>query len=257
MAVQPKDSDVFKREVDEELRRERVNSFVARYGWLLIGGAVLLLAAIGGWIWWQNSQEAQAGQNSDRLIQVVEQLDQNNAKAAAPTIDELANSNREGYRIAAQFARANAQVQTNAVPAAIETLKGVAGNEDAPQPYRDAALIRQTQLEYDRLPPAEVEQRLRPFAQAGNAWHGSAGEMLGIALMRQQKMQEAGRVFEALARDLSVPPSIRGRAIQMASSLGVDAVQLDPSLGGENSAGGGGAPAGGQPGGGQSAQPQP
>jgi hypothetical protein len=246
LAVKPKDSDTFVREVDEEMRRERVSGFMARYGYYVIGGVALLLAAIGGWIWWQHRQNVEAGVQAEKLTQVVEQLEQNNAKAAAPAIDELAGSDRAGYRLAALFARANAQISTNAIPAAIETLKGIANDGDAPQPYRDAALIRQTQLEMDNLPPDQLAQRLRPLAQAGNAWHGSAGEMLAVALIRQQKFQEAGRVFEAMAKDKSVPETIRARAIQMASSLGIDAVQLDPSMTGEVTVGGG-APAGATP----------
>jgi hypothetical protein len=252
LAVKPKDSDTFVREVDEELRRDRVTSLFTRYGWYIIGGVVLILAAIGGWIWWQNRQAELAGQESEKLIQVIEQLDRNNAKGAAGMIDELAASDRDGYRIAALFTRANAQISTGAIPAAVETLKGIAADGDAPQPYRDAALIRQTQLEMDNLPPSQLEQRLRPLAQPGNAWHGSAGEMLAVALIRQQKFQEAGRVFEAMAKDQSVPDTIRARAIQMASSLGIDAVQLDPSMTGQittgaGAGGGGGAPAGPAP----------
>jgi hypothetical protein len=243
LAVTPKD-DSFLREVDDELRRERVGSFMTRYGWYILGAAALLLAAIGGYIWWQHRQTVQAGGYSEKLVQVIEQIDANNARAAAPAIDELAASNSPGYRVAALFARANAQVATNAVPAAIETLKGIAADADAPQPYRDAALIRQTQLEFDSLNPGQVVQRLQPFAQAGNPWHGSAGEMLGVALMKAQRTDQAARVFEALSRDQTVPESIRARAIQMASSLGVDAVQIDPTIGQPVAAPAGAAPAG-------------
>ncbi len=252
MAVKPKDSDTFVREVDEELRRDRVSGFMTRYGWTIIGGLVLVLAAIGGWIWWQNRQAELAGQQSEKLTEAIEQLDKNNAKGAAATIDELAASDRQGYRLAGLFMRADAQIKTGAIPAAVETLKAIAADGEAPQPYRDAALIRQTQLEMDNLPPDQLVQRLRPLAQPGNAWHGSAGEMLGVALIRQQKFQEAGRVFEAMAKDVGVPETIRQRAIQMASSLGIDAVQLDPTLtepataggaGGGGAGGGGGAPA--------------
>jgi len=246
LAVKPKDSDTFLREVDEELRRDRVSGIVTRYGWYILGAVLLLLAAIGGYLWWQHRQTVEAGEQSERLIQVIEQIDQNNARAAAGAIDELAASDQVGYRMAALFARANAQIATNAVPAAIATLKGIAADGDAPQPYRDAAMIRQTLLELDTLPPDQIVQRLRPYAAAGNAWHGTAGEMLGVALIRQQKFQEAGRVFEAIAKDRSVPEPIRARAIQMASSLGIDAVQLDPSMTGEVTTGGGAPPAGGQ-----------
>ena len=246
MAVKPKTGDdTFLREVDEELRRERVGNFMTRYVWYILGGAALLLAAIGGWIWWQHRQNVEAGEASAKLVQVIEQLEQNNAKAAAPVIDELAANSRAGYRLAGLFARANAQISTNAIPAAIETLKGIAADESAPQPYRDAALIRQTQLELDNLQPAQVVQRLQPYAQAGNAWHGAAGEMVGIALIRQQRLDQAARVFEALARDQGVSETIRARAIQMASALGVDAVQIDPTIG--TGQVGGGAPAGQAP----------
>jgi hypothetical protein len=230
LAVKPQDSDTFLREVDDELRRERVTSFFTRYGSWIIGGVLLLLAAIGGWIYWQHSQATAAGEASEKLIQVVEQLDGHNARAAAGTIDELAGSDRPGYRIAGLFARANAQIQTNAIPAAIDTLKSIAGDDSAPQPYRDVALIRQTQLEFDRLNPNEVIQRLQPFAQTGNPWHGSAGEMMGVALMKAGHPDQAARVFEALARDLSVPDSIRARATQLASTLGVDTFELDPTI---------------------------
>ena len=101
---------------------------------------------------------------------------------------------------------------------------------DAPQPFREAALVRQTLLEFDTLPPEQIIERMRPLAQAGNAWHGTAGEMLGMALIRQQKNQEAGRVFEAIARDKAVPETIRQRAIQIVSTLGIDAVQVEPTI---------------------------
>jgi hypothetical protein len=232
LAVKPKDNnDTFLREVDEELRRERVNSFFTRYGAYVIGGVVALLLAVGGWMWWRHSENVAASELSEKLIRAEGQLQQNNAKDAAPTIDELVASDRAGYRIAGLFLRANAQEATNAIPAAIETLKGIANDADAPQPFREAALVRQTLLEFDTLPPEQVIDRMRPLAQPGNAWHGTAGELLGFALIRQQKAQEAGRVFEAIARDRAVPESIRQRAIQIVSTLGVDAVQVEPAIG--------------------------
>lgn len=243
MAIKPQDSDTFLREVDEELRRERVTSFMTRYGRWVIGGAVLLLAAIAALIWLRSHREEQAGQASEKLVQVIEQLEQNNGRAAAPAIDELAGNRREGYRLAALFARANAQISSNSIPAAVQTLGAIAVDESAPQPYRDAATVRQVQLQFDSLPPAQVIQRLQAYAQPGNPWFGTAGEMVAIAQMRMQRFAQAAQSFGNLARDPNVPESIKARAIQMASSLGVDAVQLDPSIMQAAQSGGGPAPA--------------
>jgi hypothetical protein len=92
-----------------------------------------------------------------------------------------------------------------------------------PKPYRDAALIRQTALQFDQLQPQEVISRLAPLAKPGEPWFGSAGEMTALAMIKQGNNQQAGQLFAAMARDQSVPEAIRSRAVQVASSLGVDA----------------------------------
>ena len=63
---------------------------------------------------------------------------------------------------------------------------------------------------------------MKPLAAPGEPWFGSAGEMTALALIKQGKKAEAGKLFAAIGRDQGVPEVIRGRAIQMASSLGID-----------------------------------
>jgi hypothetical protein len=47
--------------------------------------------------------------------------------------------------------------------------------------------------------------------------------MTAMALIKQGKKQEAGRLFAAIAKDKTVPDESRARAVQIAASLGVDA----------------------------------
>jgi hypothetical protein len=49
--------------------------------------------------------------------------------------------------------------------------------------------------------------------------------MVALAHLKQQKPQEAARIFAAMAKDETLPESIRSRSVQMAGALGVDAVQ--------------------------------
>ena len=46
--------------------------------------------------------------------------------------------------------------------------------------------------------------------------------MTAMALAKQGKGREAGQLFAAIARDSTVPSSIRDRATQLAASFGVD-----------------------------------
>jgi hypothetical protein len=147
-----------------------------------------------------------------------------------PKVDQLAESDVEGYRAAALFARATAQSEANNNAAAIATLRSIAANGDFAEPYRQAALIRQTSLEFDRLQPQQIILRLGPLARPGNAWFGTAGEMVGIAHLKMNRPDLAGPLFARIGRDETVPPSIRTRAIQMAGSLGINAMPDTPAV---------------------------
>jgi hypothetical protein len=230
LAIKPSDGETFLREVDEELRKEQVSNFVARYGWAIIAGVVLFLGAIGGWIWWQHRQAEEAGKQGETMLEALDSLESGSRSAAQPKIAELASSDIAGYRVAALFARANAELGANNNRAAIATLKSIADNQEFDEIYRQAATVRQTAIEFDSLQPQAVIQRLGALARPGQPWFGTAGEMVGIAHMKMRQFDRAGQLFGQIARDENVPPSIRTRTAQMAGSLGIDALP-DPAAG--------------------------
>jgi len=144
--------------------------------------------------------------------------------AKAPhQLDELAQSNADAVKASAMFARAALALQQNDAKLATDTYRSIAADSGMPGPYRNAALIRQTALEFDRLPPQEVITRLQSMSKPGEPWFGSAGELTALAMIKQGKKQEAGQLYAAIAKDKTVPESIRARAVQVAGSLGVDA----------------------------------
>ena len=75
------------------------------------------------------------------------------------------------------------------------------------------------------LEPQQVVDRLKPLAVEGAPWFGSAGELVAISYMKMRKPDLAGPLFAAMAKDATVPQSIRSRARQMAGLLGIDAVE--------------------------------
>lgn len=225
MALKPDEGETFLREVDEELRKEQMSNFVSRFGWWLLGGLVLVLGGIGGWFWWQSRQADLAAAEGQTLTEALDAGEANNRAVAQAKANELAGSDIEGYRAAALFTRANGQIAAGNAPAAIATLRSIAGDQSLDESYRQAALVRQTALEFDSLQPQEVIRRLRPLAGEGSAWLGSAGEMVGIAYLKLRRPDLAGPVFARVGRDRNVPGSIRTRAIQMAGSLGFSALE--------------------------------
>ncbi|WP_076072621.1 tetratricopeptide repeat protein [Sphingomonas montana] len=225
MALAPQNEETFFREVDEDLRRDRMETFVSRNGkWILLA-VVALLAAVGGWIYWQHRQTLAAEAHSETLSQALADLSEGKEAGVKARLDGLAAASNDGYRGAALLTEASAALVRNDRAAALAGFAKVAGDSAVPQVMRDAALVRQTAIEYDTLPPATVIARLKTLAIAGNPWFGSAGEMVAIAYLRTNRPQDAGRIFAAIAKDETMPDSLRGRAVRVAGALGFDVPQ--------------------------------
>jgi hypothetical protein len=225
LALKPADNESFYREVDDELRRDQMKTYWERFGKLVIAGIVLVIAAIGGFIWWQNQQVVKAGERGEQLIAAFEDIAARRKAAAVGKLDALAKSGSGGHRAAALMTKADLAIEEGNLKGAAATFKQVADDKGLAQPYRDVALVRMTALELDTLPPQAVVDRLKGLAVAGNPWFGSAGEMVAISYLRMNKPQQAGALFAAMAKDKKLPDTLRSRATQMAGSLGVDAVQ--------------------------------
>lgn len=221
MAITPRDNEAFFREVEEGLRQDKFANFWKRYGIASIALFVLLIAALGGYFWWRNYQAEQAGKLGAELTSALELT--GDRKAATAKLDTLAKSDTEGYRAAALLAKANLAIDSNDHNGAAALFRQVAADRDLDAAYRDLATVRLAALEYDKIPPQQVIDRLRPYAAAGNPWFGSAGEMTGMAYLKLNKPKDAARIFAAMAKDQKVPETIRNRASMMAGSLGVDA----------------------------------
>jgi hypothetical protein len=224
LAVPPNTSDAFQREVDEELRREELAKAWKRYGILLVSVVVIGLAAYGGWLFWQHHQRQLAGQEGEQFDQAYVDLEANRSKAAEQPLAKLATSQNGGYRTLARFTQADLLLQKKDLKGAAAKFAGIAADASIGQPFRDLALIRQTSAEFDTLKPDVVINRLRPLATKGNPWFGSAGELVAVAYLRNNRRDLAGTLFGQMARDENVPDTIRQRAVQMAGVLGVDAV---------------------------------
>lgn len=223
MAQPPDMNETFLREVDENLRRDQLRDFLKDNGAWLIAAVIIFLAASGGIIWWKQHAVQRNEAHVEKLAQIYKDVGSGKLGQAPQQLDELTNSSSKAVRASAQFARAAIALQQGDTKLATATYTSIANDGGLPAPYRDAALIRQTALQFDQLQPQEVISRLAPLAKPGEPWFGSAGEMTALAMIKQGNKQQAGQLFAALARDQGVPEAIRARAVQVASSLGVEA----------------------------------
>ncbi len=224
MASTPPTNEAFLREVDEELRRDELQSLWKRFGRLAIASILLVLGTWGGWLYWQDRQTKSAGVEGEQLSQALDDLQSGSVDSAAVKLSTLTDSQHEGYRASAKLAQAGIALEKNDLAGAAKIFSEVAADTALAKPWRDLALIRQTSAEFDTIKPEAVVARLRPLAVNGNPWFGSAGEMVAAAYLKMGKPELAGKIYADIGKDENVPETIRSRAVQMAGSLGVDTI---------------------------------
>ena len=225
MALPPQDTAQFEREVDEEYRRQQAADFSKKYG-LWIGLAVAaFLAAVGGWLFWQDRQEKTAEANAEELAGIIADLTEENPnrEELEPRLEALAEQSDGGAAAAARMIEASYVLSDGDRAQAIEIYQAVAGDDDVPEAYQGAALLRWTYLDFDTADPDAIIARLQPLASPGNPYFGSAAELTALALIKLDREREAAELFKAIAEDPEAPRTLRARAVQIAGTYGVDA----------------------------------
>ena len=218
------EADVFQREVDDALRQDRMEVFFKRFGLLVAGLVVLLLAALGGFFYWQHERTKTRESNAEAFVQALDNVQATKLDDAKAELAPLAANADAAQAAAATVMEADIALKQGKNADAIKLLDSVSNNTKAPQPLRDLATVRSVTANYDALKPQQVIDRLKPLAEPGNAWFGSAGELVAAAYVAQGKKDQAGPIFAAIAKDDTQPKSLRNRARQLAAVYGVDAV---------------------------------
>ena len=223
------------REVDDALRQDQVEQFLVRYGKPLLAVVVAALLAFAGYLYWQHRQRAEAEAGSEQLILALDDLDAGNASGAQAKLAPIA-AGSGGTATMAQIAQAGALLEKGKSADAAKLYSKVAEDSAAPKPLRDLATVREIAAAFDTLPPQTVVDRLSSLAQPGNPWFGVAGEMVGVAYLKQGKAKQAGPLFVKIAKDKTQPDALRARVRQLAGQLGYDAIDDVVSATGEDGA---------------------
>jgi hypothetical protein len=202
-------TDIF-REIEDDLRRDKYAKLFNRFGPALIILAVIIVVAVAGWRYWtyQQSQSAQAA--GGRFEQALDLARDGKEGDAEAILKDLAAAAPAGYRDLARF-RLAGEVGKRDAAAGADAYDALANDASLSSSLRDLATLRAAILRLDSANRQDLEQKLTPLAAPGKPWRHTAREILGLAALKANDYEAAGRWFDEIASDAEAPSGLRQR----------------------------------------------
>ncbi|WP_033073954.1 tetratricopeptide repeat protein [Sphingopyxis sp. MWB1] len=230
MALSPTNDAALLQEVDEAVRKDRLDTIMQRYGLWIIGLAVAGLLAFGGYLYWDHQQNVARGESAEELVAALDKVASGQGDAATKALKAIEAGDEAAYRAAALIQQANMAAERDDLKGAAALMAKVAADPKLDSTLRDLALIRQTAFEFDTLKAEDVIARMKPIVDAKDpvsSFFPSAAELSAIAYYRMGQFDKAGALYGRIAEMPDLPRSLQSRSVQMAGMLGVDAVADD------------------------------
>ena len=202
-------SDIF-REVDEEVRREKLNQLWERHSNLIVAVALLIVLAVAGWRgyeWWELGRSAESGSQFEAAVALAEAGKQAEAQEA---FAKIAKDGSSGYRVLARF-REGAELAKTDPAAAARIYGSLAADSSLDRTLRDLATVREGLILVDTAPLVELTGKLEPLTTADRPFRHTARELLALSAWRNGDAAAAKRWLDLIATDAETPAGTRAR----------------------------------------------
>lgn len=208
------DNELF-REVDEELRRERLAKLWSQYGTFIIGVAVAIVAIVAGvkfWEKWSTDRAQTAGADFVIAEALLDAKKNDDAKAA---FEKLKSEGPGGYRLLAKLRFAAAAAGQGNTDDAVKAYDEVAQDSSTSPILQGLAKIRAASLRVDDADFEEIKSRLQGMNAPEGNWRNAARELIGLAAYKAKNFDAAKTQFQDILADQKASANMRKRAEMM------------------------------------------
>jgi hypothetical protein len=198
-------------EVDEEVRRDQLKKLWDQYSIYIVAGALLIIAAVGGWRGYQYleaKKAAEAGGAFDVALDLSEQKKHAEAEAA---FNNLAATAPSGYRMLARL-RAAAEAGTRDPQAGAKMYDDISADRSVGAAVQDLARIRAAGMLLETASYPSMLQRLESATKPEATFRHTARELLALSAWRANDTAAARQWLDMISNDGETPSTMRSRA---------------------------------------------
>jgi hypothetical protein len=198
-------------EVNEDVRREQLKKLWERYSIFIVAGALLIIAAVGGWRGYEYLQAKKAAEAGAAFDKAVDLSEQNKHAEAEAAFNTLAATAPYGYRMLSRL-RAAGEVATSDPQAAAKLYDEIAADRSIGVLEQELAKVRAASLLLETSTYPNMVTRLESVAAPGAAFRHTARELLALSAWRANDPTAAHKWLDMIANDTETPPGLRSRA---------------------------------------------
>ena len=198
-------------EVDEEVRREQLKKLWDKYSIFIIAGAILIVAAVGGWRGYQYLEAKKAAEAGAAFDTALDLSDQNKHAEAQGAFEKLVATAPGGYRMLARL-RAASEVATRDPQAGAKMYDDIASDRSIGTEQQNLARVRAAGLLLETESYSNMLQRLETSSKPDATFRHTARELLALSAWRANDTSAARQWLDMIANDAETPASMRSRA---------------------------------------------
>ena len=203
--------DIF-REIDEDLRRDRLQEVWKRYGTYILTAAAVIVVATAAWVAWQEYQQRNNVNTTAALHTAMSAARSDNTDAAIGAFAEVSQNGTAGQAALALLQEAALRAGNGDSDNARVLYRNVLDNRSLDAPYHALAAIRLVELDLAEGNPAELLSMLQPLMANDSPWRLTAWELAAYLQRRAGDTEAARGHLQRILDDSDSSASARARA---------------------------------------------
>ncbi len=209
-------SDIF-REIEDEVRQERLQKWWKKYGDYVIAGVSVVVIAVAGWKLWQHYEQQQRLKASSKFESAVQMSAAGQSDLAAQAFAQIAKQAPSGYAKVAEMSRADDLLAAGRTNEAVAIYMKLADSNK--NGLGDVARMRAAWAQADTISAGDLNKLLAPLNDGKSQWRFMAQELIAYKAFKDGNIADALKQYRALAAEPGVIASVRARAEAMATFL--------------------------------------
>jgi hypothetical protein len=212
-------NDSLLREVEDELRNDKIKKLWNDFGTYVIGAVIAFIASIFIYQQVQQSRIAAAEAAGARYEAARRLAVEGKGSDATAAFAAIAADGTAGYGALARLQTAAANVKADKSPEAVAAYDAIANDTTADDVLRDLARLQAAALRLGAGDFTELQNRLTPLVDERNAFRALARELMGLSARAAGKSEDARRYFLQVIGDAKASQALKDRVSGYLSAL--------------------------------------